>query len=106
MQLLFCGDVVGQSGRKAMYATVKRARRELGVDFVVANGENAAGGYGITPDICKEFFDAGVDVVTTGLFGHQGVRDLVLDVARRDAFEPLLRGLFAQLFDIVLGVSW
>ena len=36
MQLLFCGDVVGQSGRKAMYATVKRARRELGVDFVVA----------------------------------------------------------------------
>ena len=66
MQLLFCGDVVGQSGRKAMYATVKRARRELGVDFVVANGENAAGGYGITPDICKEFFDAGVDVVTTG----------------------------------------
>ena len=66
MQLLFCGDVVGQSGRKAMYATVKRARRELGVNFVVANGENAAGGYGITPDICKEFFDAGVDVVTTG----------------------------------------
>ena len=52
MQLLFCGNVVGQSGRKAMYATVKRARRELGVDFVVANGENAAGGYGITPDIC------------------------------------------------------
>ena len=66
MRLLFCGDVVGQSGRNAVCATVRRAKGELGIDFVVANGENAAGGFGITPAICEEFFDAGVDVVTTG----------------------------------------
>ena len=49
-----------------MYETLGRAREEIGVDFVVANGENAAGGFGITPSICEEFFDSGVDVITTG----------------------------------------
>ena len=66
MRLLFFGDVVGQPGRRAMYEALGRAREEIGVDFVVANGENAAGGFGITPSICEEFFDSGVDVITTG----------------------------------------
>ncbi len=66
MRLLFCGDVVGQAGRHVLYDELPRLRRELELDFVVANGENAAGGFGITAAICEEFYDAGVDVITTG----------------------------------------
>lgn len=66
MRLLFCGDVVGRSGRDAVTSRIPALRRTLGLDFVVVNGENAAAGFGITETICKEFFAAGVDVITTG----------------------------------------
>ena len=66
MRLLLCGDVVGRSGRDVVTAHVPRLRRELGLDFVVANGENAAHGFGITDKICEDFYANGVDVITTG----------------------------------------
>ena len=66
MRLLFFGDVVGRSGREALCARLPELRRELDLDFVIANGENAAGGYGITAKICEEFYAAGVDAITTG----------------------------------------
>lgn len=66
MRLLFCGDVMGRAGREAITGRVPVLRRELALDFVVANGENAAHGFGITPAICEEFFVAGVDVITLG----------------------------------------
>jgi 2',3'-cyclic-nucleotide 2'-phosphodiesterase len=66
MRLLLCGDVVGRSGRTVVTAEVPRLRRELGLDFVIVNGENAAHGFGITDKICEEFYASGVDVVTTG----------------------------------------
>ena len=66
MRLLICGDVVGRSGREAVKSHVPRLRRELGLDFVVANGENAAGGFGITDKLCAELYAAGADVITTG----------------------------------------
>ncbi len=61
-----CGDVVGRSGRKAVTKYVPALRKALALDFVVVNGENAAGGFGITADICREFYAAGVDAITTG----------------------------------------
>ncbi len=66
MRLLFVGDVVGRAGRKVVREHVPALRERLKLDFVIANGENAAGGFGITREICDEFFDAGVDVITTG----------------------------------------
>ena len=66
MNLLFLGDVVGRCGRDAVTERLPSLRDSLGLDFVVLNGENAAAGFGITGKICKGFFDAGVDVVTTG----------------------------------------
>jgi metallophosphoesterase (TIGR00282 family) len=63
---LFCGDVMGRSGRDAVTGRVPELRRSLALDFVVANGENAAHGFGITPGICAEFFAAGIDVITLG----------------------------------------
>lgn len=66
MKLLFIGDIVGEPGRRAVAHWVPRMRSEQGVQFVVANGENSAGGSGITPKTAKEIFDAGVDVITSG----------------------------------------
>ena len=66
MRLLFCGDIVGRPGRTAVLNRVPELRRRLALDFVIANGENAAGGFGITRAICEELFAAGVDVVTGG----------------------------------------
>jgi metallophosphoesterase (TIGR00282 family) len=66
MRSLFLGDIVGRSGRDAVLDLLPRARRELDLDFVVVNGENAAGGFGITDDICQQLFAAGVDVITGG----------------------------------------
>ena len=66
MRLLYCGDVMGEAGRKTIADHVPELRRKLGLDFVVVNGENAAGGFGVTEKICRAFFDWGVDAVTTG----------------------------------------
>lgn len=66
MRVLFLGDVVGRPGRRAVGRVLPRLRRDLGVGFVIANGENAAGGKGITPRAAEELRDAGVDVITTG----------------------------------------
>lgn len=66
MRILFCGDVVGKAGRKAVLDRVPDLRARLDLDFVVVNGENAAHGFGILPDMCQAFYAAGVDVLTTG----------------------------------------
>ena len=60
------GDVVGKPGRKAVAALVPSLREELKLDLVIANGENAAAGRGLTPGTAQELFDAGVDVLTSG----------------------------------------
>ena len=59
MKFLFLGDIVGRSGRQAVVDNLPRLRKELGLDFVVANGENAAGGFGLTMAIAEDLFDAG-----------------------------------------------
>src|SRR5918998_1624001 len=64
--ILFVGDVVAGAGRKVVRALVPALREELGADFVIANGENAAGGVGITPQTAEELFAAGVDGITLG----------------------------------------
>jgi len=66
MRILFLGDVVGRSGRKAVTSQLPGLRRRYAADFVVVNGENAAGGFGITEAICEELLDAGADAITLG----------------------------------------
>lgn len=66
MRILFLGDIVGRSGREGVLRHLPGLLKELALDFVVANGENAAGGFGITEKIAAEFFAAGVDCITTG----------------------------------------
>ncbi|MGH2843447.1 MAG: TIGR00282 family metallophosphoesterase [Solirubrobacteraceae bacterium] len=66
-RILFVGDVVGSAGRRALLHVLPRLRERLGgLDFVVVNGENAAGGHGITSKIAREMLAGGVDVITLG----------------------------------------
>jgi metallophosphoesterase (TIGR00282 family) len=66
LRLLFIGDVIGRVGRAAINRYVPQLRLAWALDFVIINGENAAGGFGITEAICDEFLAAGADCVTLG----------------------------------------
>jgi len=66
MNILFLGDIIGKPGRDVVTAELSRLRRHLKLDLVIANGENSAGGFGLTRAIAEEFFACGVDVITTG----------------------------------------
>ena len=66
MRVLFVGDIVGKPGRQAFAALVPPVRRDRSIDLVVANGENAAGGAGLTGEIARELHDAGADIITNG----------------------------------------
>ena len=66
MRILICGDVVGRSGRTVVCDKLAGIKDRLAIDFTIVNGENAAGGFGITAKICDQFFAAGADVITTG----------------------------------------
>jgi hypothetical protein len=64
--ILAIGDIVGKPGRRAVSQLLPGLRQQYGSDLVIANGENAAGGLGLTSTTAKELFDAGVDVLTSG----------------------------------------
>jgi len=66
MNLLFIGDIIGKPGRDVLAAQLPNLRASLKLDLVIVNGENAAGGFGITRAISEEFFGLGVDVISTG----------------------------------------
>lgn len=66
MRILFLGDIVGRAARRSVMENVPQWRKDFALDFVIVNGENAAGGFGITAEISNNFFAAGVDVITTG----------------------------------------
>ena len=67
MRILFIGDIVGEPGRRAVAEILPRLRREHEVDLVIANGENSAGGSGITAAIAQELYSYGVNIITTGI---------------------------------------
>jgi metallophosphoesterase (TIGR00282 family) len=84
VKLLFIGDIVGQPGRRAVAELVPKLRERHALDFVIANGENSAGGSGITPKTAGEIFSAGVDVITSGdhLWDQKEVMELLASEKR------------------------
>ena len=84
MKLLFIGDIVGEPGRRAVKTLLPRLRGQHDLDFVIANGENSAGGSGITPKMAEEIFSAGVDVITSGdhLWDQKEVMELLANEKR------------------------
>jgi metallophosphoesterase (TIGR00282 family) len=66
MNILFIGDIVGKPGRQSIGIILPRLKQECEIDFVIANGENAAGGFGITAGVMRELKELGIDMVTGG----------------------------------------
>lgn len=89
MRVLMIGDVVGGPGRKAIAKTIPTIRSNHKIDLVIANGENAAGGRGLTPETAKELFDAGIDVITSG--NHIWGQREIVECLNSDT--PILRPL-------------
>src|SRR5262245_11553013 len=66
MNILFIGDTVGKAGRAIVRQYLSQLQEEFAVDVTILNCENAAAGFGVTPKIADEFFDWGIDVLTSG----------------------------------------
>src|ERR1700712_4310718 len=66
MNILFLGDIIGKPGRDALAEHLPGLRHSLKLDLVIVNGENAAGGFGLTRAIAEEFFSIGIDAISTG----------------------------------------
>lgn len=89
MLILAIGDIIGRPGRKAVSQLLPGLRRQYGLDMVIANGENAAGGVGLTPETARELLSSGVDVITSG--NHiWAQKEIIPDL---DSEMPILRPL-------------
>ncbi len=89
MNILFVGDVVGRLGRRTVQSLLPTLRRETSAQLVVANGENAAGGRGLTLSTAEELFDAGVDIITSGnhIWEHREIYPIL------ESESPIIRPL-------------
>lgn len=82
MKILFCGDIVGRSGRDALQKHLPFLREKLRPDVVIVNGENAAAGFGISPKLCGEIHGLGVDLITLG--NHAWDQDVIIPYLDQD----------------------
>jgi len=110
MRILFLGDVVGRPGRVAVMEQLPALRERYALDFVVVNGENAAGGFGITEAICDDVLAAGADAITLGNHSFDQ-REALVFIERHDRllrplnFPPGTPGKGAGLFKAKSGAE-
>ncbi|MFH1024030.1 MAG: TIGR00282 family metallophosphoesterase [Planctomycetota bacterium] len=105
IRVMVIGDVVGRPGRDALKTALPGYRKSENINFVVANGENAAAGSGITPDLLRDFLESGVDVVTTG--DHVYRRKEIMEVIHKEPrllrpanYPPAAAGRGAGIFKV------
>ena len=110
VKLLFIGDIVGRAGRRTLVDHLDRLIDRHLVDLVVANGENAAAGYGLTAPVLRELFDSGVDVVTSG--NHIWDKKEIMPVLEREPrllrpanYPPGLPGSGSGVFETAAGIK-
>ncbi len=79
MRIFFVGDIMGSPGRKAISGLLHKVVDKYRIDLVVANGENASGGIGITPEVAEQLFQMGIDVMTTGnhIWKHKEIQSYI-----------------------------
>ncbi len=87
MNILFLGDIVGSPGREAVKKLLPELKEKYKIDLVIANGENGAGGKGLTPSVMEELFNCGIDVITSG--NHIWDRKEIFEIIDKE--ERLLR---------------
>jgi 2',3'-cyclic-nucleotide 2'-phosphodiesterase len=92
MQILFIGDIFGRPGRTIVKERLPELVKQHSIDLIIANGENAAAGFGITPPLTEELFDLGIDVLTTGnhVWDKREIVDY-LEAANGDPYSPARR---------------
>lgn len=97
MNILYIGDIVGRAGRRSVRKLMDKIVNEQKIDFILANGENAAGGFGLTKDTAEELYEYGIDCLTMGnhAWGNKDIYDFI------DKDERLIRPL--NFNDIVPG---
>lgn len=110
MKILVMGDVIGKPGREAVKEILPRLRDEYGITLAIANGENAAGGIGLTPGTAQELFDSGIDVITTGnhVWAHHEVipyLDSDAAVIRPLNYPPMTPGRGYRIKDNIMVVN-
>jgi len=96
VNILFIGDIIGKPGRQAVRETLPALHRKWKIDLVIANGENAAGGFGITPKIVKELINSGIDFLTSGnhiwdrkeILGYMDTQEVLLRPANYPSGVP------------------
>jgi metallophosphoesterase (TIGR00282 family) len=105
LRIAFIGDIVGRPGRKIIKENLSKIKEEYNIDFVIANGENASHGFGLTIKNCDELFKAGIDVITGGNHTFDKKKEMFVlletkDVLRPDNYPPGVPGSGLKLFDI------
>jgi metallophosphoesterase (TIGR00282 family) len=110
VKILFIGDVVGRPGRAVISKTLPRLRGELGLDFVIANCENAAAGWGITARTADELLAAGVDCLTSGnhIWANREAQTLLdshSQILRPANFAPGVPGRGSAIYETAGGVT-
>jgi len=110
VRLLFIGDIVGRAGRRTLVEHLDRLIDRHLVDLVVANGENAAAGYGLTASVLRELFDSGVDVVTSG--NHIWDKKEIMPILDREPrllrpanYPPGLPGCGSGIYETAAGIK-
>jgi len=110
VKVLFIGDIVGQAGRKMLVEHLNRLIDRHMIDLVVANGENAAAGFGLTIGVLHELFDAGVDVVTSGnhIWDKREINEALIRekrLLRPDNYPPGLPGRGVGVYATAAGTK-
>ncbi len=104
MKIAFIGDIVGRPGRVMIAEHLKKLRAEYGIDFVVANYENASHGFGLTKKNAEELFKSGVDVMTGGnhTFDKKEIIDLfdVMEILRPHNYPSSVAGTGMKIYDV------
>lgn len=105
MRIAFIGDIVGRPGRKIIKENLSKIKKEYEIDFVIANGENASHGFGLTIESSKELFKAGIDVITGGNHTFDKKKEILVlletaNVLRPDNYPEGLIGSGLKVFDV------
>ncbi len=105
MRIAFIGDIVGRPGRKIIKENLSKIKDEYNIDFVIANGENASHGFGLTIKNCDELLKAGIDVITGGNHTFDKKKEMFVlletkNVLRPDNYPPGVPGSGIKIFEI------
>jgi 2',3'-cyclic-nucleotide 2'-phosphodiesterase len=105
MRIAFIGDIVGRPGRKIIKENLSKIREEYNIDFVIANGENASHGFGLTTTSCSELLKSGIDIITGGNHSFDKKKDMMVlletsNVLRPDNYPEGLVGSGIKVCDV------